>query len=58
MASGKGAQMPLEFDGFAAELQSLGTVFGLKIWDRQGTIVWSSNKGLEGKNFGNDRILS
>lgn len=54
LASGKGDQNSLEFDGFAAELQSLGDVFGLKIWDRQGTIVWSSNRGLEGKNFAND----
>ncbi|MEK6567180.1 MAG: hypothetical protein AABZ27_00395, partial [Candidatus Omnitrophota bacterium] len=51
LASGKGAQMPLEFEGFAAQLQSLGSVFDVKIWDRQGTIVWSSKKELMGKNF-------
>src|SRR3989338_4502180 len=54
LASGKGAQMPLEFEGLAAELQSLGSVFDVKIWDLQGTIVWSSKKELVGKNFKDD----
>lgn len=54
LISGKGAQKPDEFDGFTAELQSLGSVFGIKIWDRKGTIVWSNNKGLIGKNFKDD----
>src|SRR3990167_3666875 len=54
LASGKGAQTPLEFEGLAAELQSLGSVFDVKIWDRQGTIVWSSKKELVGKNFKDD----
>ena len=54
LASGKGAQTPLEFEGLAAELQSLGSVFDVKIWDLQGTIVWSSKKELVGKNFKDD----
>lgn len=54
LASGKATQMPLEFEAFAAQLQSLGSVFDVKIWDRQGTIVWSSKKELMGKNFKDD----
>ena len=54
LASGNGAQMSFEFEGFADELQSLGSVFDVKIWDRQGTIVWSSKKELVGKNFKDD----
>ena len=54
LESNRGAEISAELEDFAAQLQSVGAVFGVKIWDTNGTILWSNKKELIGKNFKDD----
>lgn len=50
----QGAEISSQLEDFAAQLQSVGSVYEVKIWDTNGTILWSNKKELVGKNFKDD----
>lgn len=38
-------------DALAREFEELGTICRIKIWDKQGTVIWSDSQAIIGKNF-------
>ena len=51
LASPPGNPLTREIQNFFNDLLSLGSIFRVKVWSIDGTILWSDRKELIGKNF-------
>jgi len=54
LKSPAGTSLPEHVRSFSEELLSIGTIFRIKIWGKDGTILWSDKAELIGLNFKDD----
>ena len=54
LESPPGTSMPLNSQEFLSELLEFHAIFRVKVWNRDGTILWSDKPDLVGRNFGDN----
>lgn len=52
-----GEKLPKDVEEFFTALLEIPGVFRIKVWNEQGTVIWSDKKELIGKNFAGNPLL-
>jgi len=57
LRSTPGEKLPQDVEEFFTALLDIPGVFRIKVWNQQGTVIWSDRKELIGKNFAGNPLL-